>query len=71
MTSARVECLSDLVYAGRPIAFYWQEQRLEVSEVLVRYRTPIGISYQVMTDSSGIFKLDYDTSTDEWSIQLL
>jgi hypothetical protein len=44
---------------------------LEVSEVLVRYRTPIGISYQVMTDSSGIFKLDYDTSTDEWSIQLL
>ena len=71
MTGDRVECRSDHDYTGRPLAFYWQEQRLEVTEVLVQYRTPLGLSYQVQTASSGIFKLDYDTHTDEWSVQPL
>jgi hypothetical protein len=71
MSADRVECRSDHDYAGRPIAFYWQDKRLEVAEVLVRYRTPIGLSYQVQTDGSGIFKLDYDTNSDEWSVQPL
>ncbi len=71
MASARVECRSDHNYTGRPLAFYWRDQRLDVTEVLVQYRTPAGLSYQVQTDGSGIFKLDYDTTTDEWSVQPL
>lgn len=71
MTGDRVECRSDHDYAGRPLAFYWQDQRLEVTEVLVQFRTPNGVSYQVQTGGFGIFKLDYDTNTDEWSVQLL
>ncbi len=71
MAGDRVECRSDQDYSGRPLAFYWQDQRLEVTDILVRYRTPLGITYQVMTASSGIFKLDYDNHTDEWSVQPL
>ena len=47
MAGDRVECRSDHDYTGRPLAFYWQDQRLEVTEVLVQYRTPSGITYQV------------------------
>jgi hypothetical protein len=71
MSGDRVECRSDHDYTGRPLAFYWQDQRLEVAEVLVQYRTPQGLTYQVQTDGSGIFKLDYDTNADEWSVQPL
>jgi hypothetical protein len=71
MTADRVEVRSDHDYTGRPLAFYWQEQRLEVSQVLVEYRTPQGYSYQVQTASSGIFRLDYDTNTQEWTVQPL
>jgi hypothetical protein len=71
MTSDRVECRSDHDYMGRPLAFYWQEQRLEVAEVLVQYRTPTGFTYHVQTGNSGIFRLDYDTNTDEWTVQPL
>jgi hypothetical protein len=71
MTGDRVECRSDHDYAGRPLAFYWQDQRLEVADVLVQYRNPNGISYQVQTHGFGIFKLDYDLHTDEWSVQPL
>jgi hypothetical protein len=71
MTPDRVECRSEYDYIGRPLAFYWQDQRLEVSEVLVQYRTPFGFTYQVQTYGSGIFRLDYDTNADKWSVQLL
>jgi hypothetical protein len=71
MTADRVECRSDHDYIGRPLAFFWQDQRLEVTEVLVQYRTPNGYSYQVQTSDFGIFRLDYDNSADEWYVQLL
>ncbi len=31
----RVECRSDHDYIGHPLAFYWQDMRLEVAEVFV------------------------------------
>lgn len=63
-----VICRSDYDYLGYPLAFYWQEQRLEVAEVLVQNRTPNGYSFRVRTDKFGIFELDYDLNTDEWSV---
>lgn len=69
MTSDRVECRSDHDYIGHPLAFYWQDKRLEVSEVLTQARTPWGYSFRVRNEDFGIFELTYDTNTDQWSIQ--
>ena len=67
----RVECRSDHDYIGHPLAFYWQDKRLEVSEVLVQIHTPHGYSFQVRNNDFGIFELIYDTNTDEWSVHHL
>jgi len=69
--SDRVECRSDYDYIGHPLAFYWQEKRLEVAEVLVQNRTPHGYSFQVRNEDFGRFELIYDISTDEWSVHQL
>jgi hypothetical protein len=71
MTSARVECRSDHDYIGRPLAFYWQDERLEVAEVLAQTRTPFGYSFRVLNEDLGIFELDYDTNADLWSVHQL
>ena len=64
----RVICRSDHDYIGYPLAFYWQDQRLEVAEVLVQNRTPTGYSFRVRNEELGIFELDYDFITDQWSV---
>jgi hypothetical protein len=71
MTSARVECRSDHDYIGRPLAFTWQDKRLEVAEVLVQIHTPQGYSFRVRSKDLGIFELDYHSNTDDWSVQQL
>ena len=68
---ARVECRSDHAYPGYPLAFYWHEQRLEVEQVLVENRTPAGYSFRVSTEQHGVFALNYDMHTDQWSVQQL
>ncbi len=67
----QVICRSDHDYIGYPLAFYWQDQRLEVSEVLLQSRTPRGYSFRVRTADSGIFELDFDLNTDQWSVYQL
>jgi hypothetical protein len=64
----RVECRSDHDYIGHPLAFFWQDKRLLVAQVLVQNRTPTGYSFQVRNKEFGIFELDYDTNTHEWSV---
>lgn len=64
----RVECRSDSEYAERPTAFYWQDQRLEIAEVLSRWRTPQGKSFRVRTVDDQVFELAYDEITAEWQI---
>jgi hypothetical protein len=71
MTSNQVECRSDHDYIGRPLVFYWQDKRLEVAEVLVQNRTPHGYSFRVRNEDFGMFELDYDAHTDEWSVHQL
>ena len=71
MPSDRVEIRSDHDYVGRPLAFYWQDKRLGVAEVLAQNRTPHGYSFQVRNEDFGIFELDYDTNTDQWSVHQL
>jgi hypothetical protein len=68
--SQTVECLSSSTYAERPLAFYWQGQRLEVEEILTRWRAPLAICFRVLTrGSQRVFELRYDESADTWLIQ--
>jgi hypothetical protein len=65
-----VECHSSSTYAERPMAFYWQGQRLEVERILARWRTPSALCFRVLTRSSQCtFELQYDESADTWRIQ--
>jgi hypothetical protein len=68
MTSDLVECRSDHDYIGQPLAFYWQDKRLEVMEILAENRTPWGYSFRVRNEDYGIFELNYDMNTDQWSV---
>ncbi len=63
-----VICRSDHDYIGDPLAFYWQGRRLEVSELLAQSRTPTGYTFRVSTAEFGIFELEFDLSTGQWSV---
>jgi hypothetical protein len=71
MPSDRVECRSDHAYIGYPVAFYWQDERLEVTQVLSENHNPTGYSFRVLNKDLGYFMLNYDIQTDEWSVQQL
>lgn len=66
-----VECRSDYEYAQRPVAFYWQGQRLEIDEVLSQAVSPSGYTFRVQSKEHGIFELDYDINADQWSVYQL
>jgi hypothetical protein len=68
MPSERVECRSDHAYLGYPIAFYWQEKRWMVNQILSEKQDPTGYSFRVYNDELGVFELNYDLKTDEWSV---
>jgi hypothetical protein len=73
-----VECRSDSQYAERPLALHWQGERLEIGEILARWRTPQGRWFRVRAGSLGaqvtpssedmVFDLCYDESSDAWRI---
>ena len=69
--SGNVECHSGYEYADRPTAFYWQEQRWEVIEILARWRTPEGKHFRVNTQHNQIFEILYVDSEDAWQIKTL
>ena len=64
---APVECRSDHSYAQRPLAIWWQGQRLEVAEILAEWRTPQGKRFRVST-AAGIFELTYQEPESTWTI---
>ncbi len=65
-----VECHSSSTYAERPVAFYWQGQRLEVERILARWRTPAASCFRVLTrGGQRAFDLQYDEGADAWRIQ--
>lgn len=71
MNADWVECRSDHDYIGRPLAFTWQGNRFEIADVIIQNQTPLGYQFQVRTTDDEIFELDYDTHTDQWSVQQL
>ena len=65
---AIVECRSEHEYAERPVALTWQGRRLEVGEILARWRTPGEKCFRVRTVDGQIFELAYIEAADEWRI---
>jgi len=64
-----VECRSEVEYAEKPVAVFWQGVRLEIAEILAWWRTPQGKSFRVRTHSGHSFELSYDSSKDSWHIE--
>jgi hypothetical protein len=64
-----VECRSDSQYAERPLALTWQGERLEITEILARWRSPAGVGFQVQVKSGALFELFYDEADDRWHIE--
>lgn len=63
-----VECHSGHEYAERPVFLYWEGQRLEIEEIVARWRVPGGKRFQVLTTDGQTFELFYGELYDEWRI---
>jgi hypothetical protein len=63
-----VECHSGSEYAERPIAVRWGGERLEVVEIMARWRIPDGKVFLVRTDDGQAFELAYSELADTWSV---
>ena len=65
-----VECYSGSRYAERPLALWWQGQRLNVAALLDSWRSPTGPCFRVRTagPQGNIFELTYDELQDKWGI---
>lgn len=66
-----VECRSDTEYAERPLALTWQGRRLEIAEILARWRGPGEKGFRVKTVDGQAFELTHREITDEWVIQAI
>lgn len=64
-----VECHSGAEYADRPTAFTWQGRRMEIAEILGRWRKPGGKSFCIKTTDGQVFDLIYREIPDDWLIQ--
>jgi hypothetical protein len=64
-----VECYSGLEYAERPIALYWNDERLEIETIEAEWRTPDGKKFRVRTTDGQVFELMYVELLDKWRIQ--
>jgi len=66
-----VECRSDHEYADRPLALMWNGKRLEIAEILARWRGPGEKGFRVKTADGQAFELTYREIPDSWHIQIL
>jgi hypothetical protein len=64
-----VECHSDAEYADRPLALTWQGRRLEITEILRRWRSPDEKGFRIKTTEGQVFELIYREISDDWRIQ--
>ncbi len=68
-TRGEVECHSGFAYAERPVAITWQGRRVEIRQVLDRWRSPQGRNFRVETEDGQEFELLYNEAADEWQIK--
>jgi len=66
--SEPVECRSDGDFAGRPLAIYWQGERLVVDKILASWRTPGKKCFRVTTLDEKAFECCYFEDKDTWTV---
>ena len=47
----------------------WEDQRLEIAEILAEWRTPWAKHFRVRTSGGQTFELSYGDASGEWQIQ--
>ncbi len=63
-----VECHSGYEYAERPVALFWEGQRLIIEQVEAQWRIPGGKRFRVRTRDGQVFELFYGELYDEWRV---
>ena len=66
-----VECRSDSEYAERPLSLIWEGRRLEIAEILSRWRGPGEKGFRVQTADKRVFELTYRELPDEWEVRII
>ncbi|MEJ5313772.1 MULTISPECIES: hypothetical protein [Anaerolinea] len=69
MLNVRVECRSEYTYPQRPVALWFDQNRVEVAEVESESRTPQGKVFRVRLANGRCFELLYEELTDAWSVR--
>ena len=69
--NGRVWTYSGYEYAERPRALNWKGDRLEIDEILDRWRAPGKKGFRVRTSDEREFELIYDELLEAWHIQLI
>lgn len=64
----QVWCYAGAFYPERPQAFTWQGGRLDVSQVVSRWRSPGGACFRVRLEDNRLFDLCYIESEDSWRV---
>lgn len=67
--TTRVECHSGFTYAEKPLAFYWEGRRLNVTAIEDHWRTPAGPCFRVRSEDDLCFELSYREAEDLWLIR--
>jgi len=70
LLTAEVTCYAGASYPGRPRAFLYHGQRLEVAEVVRRERTPRELRFHVRIADGRQFWLIYAQDADVWEVRL-
>lgn len=65
----QVFCRSGYEFAERPTAFIWEGERIQINELVARWRTPDGKRFLVQTVDNRIFTLVFIESSAVWRIE--
>ena len=66
-SQVRVECYAGHTSPQRPVALWWQGQRLVVIAVRSEARLPEGKRFLVETAGEQVFEINYNQPGDTWT----
>lgn len=64
----RVECYAGYRGEEEPRRFVWQEQHLQVAEILDRWLDPTHRYFKVRADEGTVYLLRHDVDSGEWEL---
>ncbi len=69
MRSGAVEAYSGYTYGESPRFIYWGGERLEVTSIHARWRTPAGRRWRVEVHDRRLFEISYFEHDDNWTVR--